>query len=247
MTSFHLRSRRSSLEIHRGYLDAGADLITTNTFNSNRISMADYGMEDQVYDMNFNSAKLAEKAITSFENSEKPESHFIVGTLGPTNRTASMSSDVNDPGARLVSFDQLAEAYTEQAAGLIDGGVHILMVETIFDVLNCKAALFAIETIFEERGIRLPVMVSGTITDASGRTLTGQTLEAFLVSVSHFPLFSIGLNCALGAEQLQTLYPGIVGYLLILMFRFIPMPACPTSLVNMISRPHSWLPLLRSS
>ncbi|MBN2664925.1 MAG: methionine synthase [Bacteroidales bacterium] len=191
------------LEIHRGYLEAGADLITTNTFNSNRISMADYGMEDQVYDMNFYSAKLAEKAITDFENSEKPENHFIVGTLGPTNRTASMSSDVNDPGARLVSFDQLAEAYGEQAAGLIDGGAHILMIETIFDVLNCKAALYAIETIFEERGIRLPVMVSGTITDASGRTLTGQTLEAFLVSVSHFPLFSVGLNCALGAEQLR--------------------------------------------
>ncbi len=191
------------LEIHKGYLEAGADLITTNTFNSNRISMADYGMEDQVYDMNFYSAKLAEKAITLFENSEKPAFHFIVGTLGPTNRTASMSSDVNDPGARLVSFDQLAEAYREQAAGLIDGGVHILMVETIFDVLNCKAALYAIETIFEERGIRLPVMVSGTITDASGRTLTGQTLQAFLVSVSHFPLFSIGLNCALGAEQLR--------------------------------------------
>ena len=191
------------LEIHRGYLDAGADLITTNTFNSNRISMADYGMEDQVYDMNFHSAKLAEKAITVFEKSEKSESHFIVGTLGPTNRTASMSSDVNDPGARLVSFDQLAEAYSEQAAGLIDGGVHILMIETIFDVLNCKAALYAIETIFEERGIRIPVMVSGTITDASGRTLTGQTLQAFLVSVSHFPLFSIGLNCALGAEQLR--------------------------------------------
>ncbi|HAX94100.1 MAG TPA: methionine synthase, partial [Bacteroidales bacterium] len=191
------------LEIHRRYLEAGADLITTNTFNSNRISMADYGMEDQVYDMNFQSAKLAEKAITDFENSEKPESHFIVGTLGPTNRTASMSSDVNDPGARMVSFDQLAEAYRVQAEGLIDGGVHILMVETIFDVLNCKAALYAIETIFEKRGIRLPVMVSGTITDASGRTLTGQTLQAFLVSVSHFPLFSIGLNCALGAEQLR--------------------------------------------
>ncbi len=191
------------LEIHRRYLEAGADLITTNTFNSNRISMADYGMEDQVYDMNFQSAKLAEKAITDFENSEKPESHFIVGTLGPTNRTASMSSDVNDPGARMVSFDQLAEAYRVQAEGLIDGGVHILMVETIFDVLNCKAALYAIETIFEKRGIRLPVMVSGTITDASGRTLTGQTLQAFLVSVSHFPLFSVGLNCALGAEQLR--------------------------------------------
>ena len=191
------------LNIHKEYLEAGADLITTNTFNSNRISMADYGMEGHVYEMNFQSAKLAEKAITQFENSAKPESHFIVGTLGPTNRTASMSSDVNDPGSRSVTFDQLADAYSEQARGLIDGGVHILLVETIFDVLNSKAALFAIDTVFEEKGIRLPVMVSGTITDASGRTLTGQTLEAFLISVSHFPLFSVGLNCALGAEQLR--------------------------------------------
>jgi 5-methyltetrahydrofolate--homocysteine methyltransferase len=191
------------LNIHKEYLEAGADLITTNTFNSNRISMADYGMESQVYEMNFQSARLAAKAITLFENTEKPENHFIVGTLGPTNRTASMSSDVNDPGARSVTFGQLAEAYSEQVRGLIDGGVHILLVETIFDVLNCKAALFAIDTVFEEKGIRLPVMVSGTITDASGRTLTGQTLEAFLISVSHFPLFSVGLNCALGAEQLR--------------------------------------------
>ena len=191
------------LNIHKEYLEAGADLITTNTFNANRISMADYGMENQVYEMNYQSAKLAEKAITQFENSVKPENHFIVGTLGPTNRTSSMSSDVNDPGARSVTFDQLAEAYAEQARGLIDGGVNILLVETIFDVLNCKAALFAIDTVFEEKGIRLPVMVSGTITDASGRTLTGQTLEAFLISVSHFPLFSVGLNCALGAEQLR--------------------------------------------
>ena len=191
------------VNIHKEYLEAGADLITTNTFNANRISMADYGMENQVYEMNFQSARLAEKAIMLFENSTRSENHFIVGTLGPTNRTASMSSDVNDPGARSITFDQLAEAYSEQARGLIDGGVHILMVETIFDVLNCKAALFAIETLFEEKGIRLPVMVSGTITDASGRTLTGQTLEAFLISVSHFPMFSVGLNCALGAEQLR--------------------------------------------
>ena len=191
------------LNIHKEYLEAGADLITTNTFNANRISMADYGMEPRVYEMNFQSARLAEKAIALFENSGRSENHFIVGTLGPTNRTASMSSDVNDPGARSVTFDQLAEAYSEQARGLIDGGVHILLVETIFDVLNCKAALFAIETVFEEKGIRLPVMVSGTITDASGRTLTGQTLEAFLISVSHFPMFSVGLNCALGAEQLR--------------------------------------------
>ena len=140
------------LNIHKEYLEAGADLITTNTFNSNRISMADYGMESQVYEMNFQSAKLAAKAITVFENSEKPESHFIAGTLGPTNRTASMSSDVNDPGARPVTFDQLVEAYSEQARGLIDGGVDILLVETIFDVLNCKAALFAIETFLKKKG-----------------------------------------------------------------------------------------------
>jgi 5-methyltetrahydrofolate--homocysteine methyltransferase len=191
------------LEIHMLYLEAGADLITTNTFNANRISMADYGMEDQVYTMNLESARLAEKAVKHFEGSGNKGPHFIAGTLGPTNRTASMSSDVNDPGSRSVSFDQLVHSYSEQARGLIDGGVDILLVETIFDVLNCKAALFAIDSVFEEKGVRLPVMVSGTITDASGRTLTGQTLEAFLVSVSHFPLFSVGLNCALGADQLR--------------------------------------------
>ncbi len=190
-------------KIHSGYLDAGADIITTNTFNSNRISMADYGMEEQVYNMNFQAAVNAREAIAAFENSQETQSHFITGTLGPTNRTASMSSDVNDPGARSVTFDDLVEAYSEQARGLIDGGVDILLVETIFDVLNCKAALFAIDSVFEEKRLRLPVMVSVTITDASGRTLTGQTLEAFLISVSHFPLFSVGLNCALGAEQLR--------------------------------------------
>ena len=189
--------------IHKQYLEAGADIITTNTFNSNRISMWDYRMEDQVYNLNLKAARLASSAIVEFENSAEPQSHFIAGTLGPTNRTASMSSDVNDPGARAVSFDELVHAYSEQARGLIDGGVDILLVETVFDVLNCKAALFAIDSVFEEKGITLPVMVSGTITDASGRTLTGQTLEAFMVSVSHFPLFSIGLNCALGAEQLR--------------------------------------------
>jgi 5-methyltetrahydrofolate--homocysteine methyltransferase len=189
--------------IHREYLNAGADIITTNTFNSNRISMSDYGMESHVYNMNFQSARLAAEAITGYENSVEPVEHFIAGSLGPTNRTASMSSDVNDPGARAITFDELVEAYSWQIRGLIDGGVHLLLVETIFDVLNCKAALFAIDAVFEEKEMRLPVMVSGTITDASGRTLTGQTLEAFMVSVSHFPLFSIGLNCALGAEQLR--------------------------------------------
>jgi 5-methyltetrahydrofolate--homocysteine methyltransferase len=189
--------------IHKGYLEAGADIITTNTFNSNRISMADYGMEEYVYEINVESARLAGEAIALYEKSGDTRDHFIAGTLGPTNRTASMSADVNDPGARSVTFDDLVEAYSEQAEGLIDGGVDILLIETIFDVLNCKAALFAIDTIFEKRKTRLPVMVSATITDASGRTLTGQTLEAFLVSVSHFPLFSAGLNCALGADQLR--------------------------------------------
>lgn len=191
------------LKIHRAYLEAGADIITTNTFNSNRISMADYGMEGLVHEINYQAAKLAVKAITEFEGTAEPVNHWVAGSLGPTNRTASMSADVNDPGARSVTFDELADAYAEQARGLIDGGAHILLVETVFDVLNCKAALFAIDTVFREKGKTLPVMVSGTITDASGRTLTGQTLEAFLISVSHFPLFSIGLNCALGAEQLR--------------------------------------------
>jgi 5-methyltetrahydrofolate--homocysteine methyltransferase len=187
-------------KIHRQYLEAGADIITTNTFNSNKISMADYGMEDFVYEMNFSAARNAAEAIVE---SGLQGDRFIAGTLGPSNRTASMSPDVNDPGARAVTFDQLVSAYSEQARGLIDGGVDLLLVETVFDVLNCKAALFAIDTVFEEKGFWLPVMVSVTITDASGRTLTGQTLEAFLISVSHFPLFSIGLNCALGAEQLR--------------------------------------------
>jgi 5-methyltetrahydrofolate--homocysteine methyltransferase len=189
--------------IHLEYLEAGADIITTNTFNSNRISMADYSLESLCYEMNFQAALLAKSVVTEFEGKTKSDNHFVAGTLGPTNRTASMSSDVNDPGARSVTFDDLVLAYSEQTRGLIDGGVHILLVETIFDVLNSKAALYAIDSIFEEKGRRLPVMVSGTITDASGRTLTGQTLEAFLISVSHFPLFSIGLNCALGAEQLR--------------------------------------------
>ncbi|MDP3436146.1 MAG: methionine synthase [Bacteroidales bacterium] len=197
--------------IHLDYLNSGADIITTNSFNSNRISMADYGMESLTYELNFASASLAKAAIMEYEmlsskdeaKSGSLEPHFVAGTLGPTNRTASMSSDVNDPGARAVSFDDLVDAYSEQARGLIDGGADILLIETIFDVLNAKAALFALDCLFEERGQRLPVMVSGTITDASGRTLTGQTLEAFLVSISHYPLLSVGLNCALGAEQLR--------------------------------------------
>jgi len=189
--------------IHLEYLEAGADIITTNTFNSNRVSMADYGMESYVYEMNYQAAILAKSAVDEFEKENKAENHFVAGTLGPTNRTASMSSDVSDPGARSVTFDDLVLAYSEQTRGLINGGADILLIETVFDVLNCKAALFAIDSVFEDKNIHIPVMVSGTITDASGRTLTGQTLEAFLISVSHFPLFSVGLNCALGAEQLR--------------------------------------------
>ncbi len=189
--------------IHIEYLEAGADIITTNTFNANKISMADYGMEDLVYEMNLQAARLAAGAISAYVSKFGPADRFIAGSVGPTNKTASMSADVNDPGARGVTFDDLVEAYAVQVQGLIDGGVHILLVETIFDVLNAKAALFAIDNVFKEKGVSLPVMVSGTITDASGRTLTGQTLEAFLVSLTHFPLFSIGLNCALGAGQLR--------------------------------------------
>ncbi|WRQ33802.1 methionine synthase [Bacteroidales bacterium MB20-C3-3] len=184
-------------DIHREYFEAGADIVSTNTFNANAISMADYGMEGLVYELNFAGAELAAKVAKEFGGK------LVAGSMGPTNRTASMSADVNDPGSRGVTFDELAEAYAEQARGLIDGGVDILLVETVFDTLNAKAALFGIDKVFLEKDIFLPVMVSGTITDASGRTLTGQTLEAFLVSISHFPLLSTGLNCALGAEQLR--------------------------------------------
>ena len=190
--------------IHEEYLKAGADLIETNTFNGTSISLADYQMEDLAYEINFESAKIAKAAAIEFtkQNPEKPR--FVVGSMGPTNKTASMSPDVNDPGFRAVSFDDLVNAYGEQINGLLDGGADILMVETIFDTLNAKAALFAIDSILEERGIdEFPVMVSGTITDKSGRTLSGQTLGAFLNSVSHIKLLSIGLNCAFGAKDLR--------------------------------------------
>lgn len=188
--------------IHLDYLRSGADIISTNTFNANRISMSDYGMEEMVYRINVEAARVASEAAAAFSQ-ETGRSVWVAGSLGPTNRTASMSADVGDPGARTVTFSMLAEAYAEQARGLIDGGADILLIETIFDGLNAKAALFAISGVLEEKGIDLPVMVSGTITDASGRTLTGQTLEAFLITMSHYPLLSIGLNCALGAEQLK--------------------------------------------
>ncbi len=190
-------------EIHRQYLDAGADIIETNTFNATSISLADYGMEDLVYELNLSSAQLARSVVNDFQAHSPGPSRFIAGALGPTNKTASMSPDVNNPAFRAVSFDDLVRAYSEQAFGLIDGGVDLLLVETVFDTLNAKAALFAIESCFEKKGFRLPVMLSVTITDASGRTLSGQTPEAFWNSVSHFPLLSVGINCALGARDMR--------------------------------------------
>ncbi|MGB5322195.1 homocysteine S-methyltransferase family protein [Lutimonas sp.] len=190
-------------EIHRKYLAAGADIIETNTFSGTTIAMADYGMEDLVYELNFESARLAKEAADEFTAKEPHKPRFVAGSMGPTNKTASMSPDVNDPGFRAVTFDELRAAYKQQAEALLDGGADILLVETVFDTLNAKAGLFAIEEIKEERGIDIPIMLSGTITDASGRTLSGQTAEAFLISVSHIPLLTVGFNCALGANLLQ--------------------------------------------
>jgi len=191
-------------EIHRKYLLAGADIIETNTFSGTAIAMADYHMADLVYELNYESAKIAKKVCDEFtaQNPDKPR--FVAGSIGPTNRTASLSPDVNDPGYRAITFDELRIAYKQQAEALLDGGSDILLVETIFDTLNAKAALFAIDEIREERNIVIPIMVSGTITDASGRTLSGQTADAFLISVSHMDLISVGFNCALGAKQLTS-------------------------------------------
>ena len=189
--------------IHCDYLEAGADIIETNTFNSTSVSMADYGMESLVYELNFEAAKLACSAVAEWDAKTPDRPRFVAGVLGPTTKTTSLSPDVNDPGFRGVSFDELVEAYTEALRGLVDGEADLILVETVFDTLNCKAALFAIETFFESRSVRLPVMISGTITDASGRTLSGQTTEAFYNSVRHAQPISIGLNCALGAKELR--------------------------------------------
>ncbi len=190
-------------DIHAEYFSAGADIAETNTFSGTTIAQADYALEEWVYELNYQSAKIARQVADEFTQKEPHKPRFVAGAMGPTNRTASLSPDVNDPGFRAITFDQLRTAYKQQAEALLDGGVDMLLVETIFDTLNAKAALFAIEEIKEERGIDIPVMVSGTITDASGRTLSGQTTEAFLTSVSHVDLLSIGLNCALGASQLR--------------------------------------------
>ncbi len=189
--------------IHRAYFEAGADIVETNTFSATSIAMADYGLQEWVYELNYESARLAKEVADFFTKSNPEQPRFVAGSIGPTNKTASMSPNVNDPGFRAVNFDELVAAYTEQVRGLVDGGADILLVETIFDTLNAKAALFAIDAFNETQSAKTPIMVSGTITDASGRTLSGQTVESFLISVSHIPLLSIGLNCALGADQLK--------------------------------------------
>jgi len=190
-------------DIHKAYLDAGADLVETNTFNSTSISLADYRLQHLVRELNCEGAALARSACDEAEARDPAQPRFVIGVLGPTSRTASLSPDVNRPGFRAIDFDELAEAYREAARGLIEGGADILMVETVFDTLNAKAALFAIDDVFEALGARLPVMVSGTITDASGRTLSGQTAEAFWYSLRHAQPLAIGLNCALGAKDLR--------------------------------------------
>ncbi len=190
-------------EIHRKYLDAGSDIIETNTFSANAISMADYDMQDLVYEMNVESSRIARRAADDFSKQTPDKPRFVAGSLGPTTRTASMSADVNDPGHRSVTFDDLVAAYYEQVRGLIDGGVDLLLVETIFDTLNAKAALYAIDQYFDDNDCYLPIMISGTITDESGRTLSGQTPEAFWTSVKHSNPISIGLNCALGADKMR--------------------------------------------
>jgi len=190
-------------EIHKQYFEAGSDIIETNTFGSTTVAQADYHLEHLVYEINFQAAKIAKEVATEFTSKEPDKPRFVAGSMGPTTKLASMSPDVNNPGFRSINFDQLVVAFKEQAKGLIDGGSDLLLLETITDTLNVKAALFAIQELFEEMGRQVPVMVSGTITDASGRILAGQTAEAFLISVSHVPLLSIGLNCAMGASALR--------------------------------------------
>jgi 5-methyltetrahydrofolate--homocysteine methyltransferase len=189
--------------IHRKYFEAGADIIETNTFSGTTIAQADYQLEEAVYDINYLSAKIAKKIAIEFTAKDPSKPRFVAGAMGPTNKTASLSPHVNDPGYRAITFDELVIAYSQQTRALIEGGVDIILIETVFDTLNAKAAVFAVQEVFDAMKVELPIMVSGTITDASGRTLSGQTTEAFLISLSHVPLLSIGLNCALGAKQLR--------------------------------------------
>ncbi|MEQ8712803.1 MAG: homocysteine S-methyltransferase family protein [Cyclobacteriaceae bacterium] len=190
-------------EIHATYFEAGADIAETNTFSGTTIAQADYSLEHMVDKINYESARIARAVADEFTAKEPHKPRFVAGSMGPTNKTASLSPDVNDPGYRAISFEELKTAYHQQAKALMEGGVDLFLVETVFDTLNAKAALIALDELFVEVGKQYPIMVSGTITDASGRTLSGQTTEAFLISVSHLPLLSVGLNCALGAKQLR--------------------------------------------
>ena len=194
--------------IHKEYLEAGADIIETNTFNAQRVSLADYNMQELAYEINYEAAKIAKEAVTEFlasiDGDKKQQSKFVAGAIGPMNKTLSLSPDVNNPGYRALTFDEAVDAYYEQIKGLYEGGVDLLLIETIFDTLNAKAAIFAIKKYFRDiKKQALPIMISGTITDASGRTLSGQTLEAFYNSVMHAKPLSIGLNCALGAKEMR--------------------------------------------
>ncbi len=192
--------------IHLQYLEAGADIIETNTFSSTNIAMADYDMQDLAYELNVAAAKCAREAITQYKSKHPNATEkYIAGAIGPLNKTLSLSPDVNNPGFRAVTFDEVVVAYTEQIRGLVDGGVDIILIETIFDTLNAKAAIFAVKEFFRKLGKpELPIMISGTITDASGRTLSGQTLAAFYTSVAHAKPLSVGLNCALGAQEMRS-------------------------------------------
>ncbi|MGF1622444.1 MAG: homocysteine S-methyltransferase family protein [Rhodomicrobiaceae bacterium] len=198
-------------EIHEAYLEAGADVVETNTFNAQRISMADYGMEELSYEMNVEASRLAREAADRVTARDPDRPRFVAGAIGPTNRTASLSPDVNNPGFRNVTFDELVEAYSEQTRGLIDGGCDAILIETIFDTLNAKAAGFAVLETYDRMGISLPIMISGTITDMSGRNLSGQMPEAFWYSMRHLRPFSIGLNCSFGAEHLRPAVAEIAG------------------------------------
>ena len=189
--------------IHRGYFDAGSDIVETNTFSTTTVSQADYGLEDAVREINLAGAKVAREAADEFMSANPGRRVFVAGAVGPTNRTASMSPDVNNPGYRAVTFDSLVISYTEQVEALLDGGVDLLLLETVFDTLNLKSAIFACEEVFEKRGMRWPIILSVTITDASGRTLSGQTVEAFWNSVRHAKPLAVGINCALGAAEMR--------------------------------------------
>jgi 5-methyltetrahydrofolate--homocysteine methyltransferase len=219
--------------IHQQYLEAGADIIETNTFNSTKVSMADYGMEELAYELNFAGAQNARKAVAEVEKADSGRVCFVAGAMGPTNRTASMSTDVANAATRAITYDQLVEAYHEQARGLVDGGADIILVETIFDTLNAKAAFFAVEKLFDEIGFRLPLMASVTFIQAgSNRGVTGQTVEAFWNSISHVPLLSVGMNCALGPKEMRPLIEELAGIVPIAVSCYpnagLPDPLLPT-------------------